>query len=959
MSPITKFRTCFIIFLLLLSSLSIFVFAPETAKAESPEGTVLYFTQYDIYNVSEEMTYPSLFFSPPTKKNDSQWPPSILNTDEWFEWFFLWATFKMTNENDLQELEQLGISPEDFLNQFNPFKLNEEYLYNGDGPLEINNDIVFNLYFSSPLLSKILKDSVKVSVSYPDSIMGYPVEIKNTTEKIKSSLSGGEIQNQEIKIENVSYTLNPGESLIFSVEIIPSDKPIKTLIEMQNQEDLMNTAEQIADMLNKSTIPKLKEVGDTIKEILSGLNESETGINITMEDIATLVNVVRSSSFIYDSLQHPSSVTIPATVLGEDENVKKYYLHDKNMSEEPPTKDKPSQLNLKGSGKWDGPVLQRSKILKEASASLYIDHLDLIRLLNIIKGKIKVTATLIYGDTQIAIASSEKELSRTTLLGLLQKPKEPMVFTFGNITDKEIKYGTGLSLEVNAKGTKFGLFGLRRNAKLLYDSTNYPSSLTVKFGESNHIKILGDSSDKKVALGGSVNYTLTVTSDFAEDISITANDFSQDEQNKWDIKIIPEKISIPESGKENITIVVKSTYDNLEAYKNGESLALTFVAAGKTGKATFAANVEISESAIEYNIGLTADPNGQKIKYGEDGTYIFTIKNMNTGLWPDSYIIQVSSEHKWTTNLSYDKDDLKDLAVGDEVEVNVKLSVPRDTKGASSDVLAFTVTSTKESRNSVTLNITTTVIGPNILESLYDAFDSAAKSLGLDSVFGSYAPHFLAAILFIIIFFMIIMLAYFLTRKYVNVVCLERIKEITPEEEAKFEITIQNPHKHKLSYETRVEETLSSPGWNVSLNATENIVLEPKASKTAILTVKPTSFVKSDDWAEVKIIVKVLEKQKTAEISTVTTIKDAKPELYITSVFHWPKVFKKGDLAETSFKLENKGNVSASNVTVVLYVNGKEKNKVENITIPAGGYADIKMPWIALKGKNEINIVVE
>jgi hypothetical protein len=42
-----------------------------------------------------------------------------------------------------------------------------------------------------------------------------------------------------------------------------------------------------------------------------------------------------------------------------------------------------------------------------------------------------------------------------------------------------------------------------------------------------------------------------------------------------------------------------------------------------------------------------------------------------------------------------------------------------------------------------------------------------------------------------------------------------------------------------------------------------------------------------------------------------------------------------------------------------LYVNGKEKNKVENITIPAGGYADIKMPWIAVKGKNEVNIVVE
>ena len=953
MSPVKKFRTCFIIFLLLLSSLSIFVFAPDTAKAESSKGTTLYFTQYSFSENFENTTYPPLSLSPPTKKNDSQWPPSIVNINEWLEWFSLWATFKLTSADYtdpdfLQELEQLGISLDDFLNQFNPLKLNEEYLYNGDDPLEINNDIVFNLYFSSPLLSKILKDSVKVSVSYLDSIMGYPVEIKNTTEKIKSSLSGDKIQRQEIKIENVSYTLQPGESLIFSVEIIPSDKPIKTLIEMQNQEDLMKTAEQIADMLNKSTIPKLKEVGDTIKEILSGLNESETGINITMDDIATLVNVVRSSSFIYDSIEHPSSVTIPTIVLGEDENVKKYYLHDKNMSEELPTGNETlKKADLKNSVKWDGPVLERSKILKEATASLYIAHLDLIRLINILRGKIKVTATLSSGATEIA--SSEKELDRTTILSLLKKPSEPTVFTFTNI-NKEITYGENLSLEVTAKnGTKFGFLGLRRNAKLWYDSTNYPSSLTVKFGETDHIKILGDSSDKKVALGGSVNYTLTVSSDFEDNVNITTSGFSQD---KWDIEIIPEKISIPKSGKENVTIVVKSTDNDLNAY--GESLGVTFIAAGKTGKATFAANVKISEDAVEYNIEIVADPNGQKIKYGENGTYIFTIKNMNTGLWPDSYTIKASSEHDWTINLS--KDEVKDLAVGDVVEVHVKLSVPKDIKGASSDVLKFTVSGSKKS---VTLNITTTVVGPNILESLYDAFDSAAKSLGLDSVFGPYAPHFLAAILFIIIFFMIIVLAYFLTRKYVNVICLERVKEITPEEEAKFEITIQNPHKHKLSYETRAEETLSSPSWNVSLNATENIVLEPKASKTVILTVKPTSFVKSDDWAEVKIVAKVLEKQKTAEISTVTTIKDAKPELYITSVFHWPKVFKKGDLAETSFKLENKGNVSASNVTVVLYVNGKEKNKVENITIPAGGYADIKMPWIALKGKNEINIVVE
>ena len=129
--------------------------------------------------------------------------------------------------------------------------------------------------------------------------------------------------------------------------------------------------------------------------------------------------------------------------------------------------------------------------------------------------------------------------------------------------------------------------------------------------------------------------------------------------------------------------------------------------------------------------------------------------------------------------------------------------------------------------------------------------------------------------------------------------------------------------------------------------------------KAVFLTVKPTRFVKQDDWAEVKIEAKPLDKSKMAEISVVATIKDAKPEIHIVGVFHWPKFFKKGDRIVTSFRVENRGNASADNVDVILYVKGEEKNKVESITIPRDGYAEVKMPWIALRGKNEINIVVK
>ena len=146
-------------------------------------------------------------------------------------------------------------------------------------------------------------------------------------------------------------------------------------------------------------------------------------------------------------------------------------------------------------------------------------------------------------------------------------------------------------------------------------------------------------------------------------------------------------------------------------------------------------------------------------------------------------------------------------------------------------------------------------------------------------------------------------------------------------------------------------------GWDVSLDTTQ-VMIEPKQERKIKLYVKTTDYIKKDDWIETKVIVKPIEKNKTADISTVTSIKNGKVDVKMSGVFHWPRVFKKDDRVETSFKLFNRGNVSADKASIILYVNGEEKNKVEDITIPRGGHADISIPWIAVKGKNEVYIVV-
>jgi len=144
----------------------------------------------------------------------------------------------------------------------------------------------------------------------------------------------------------------------------------------------------------------------------------------------------------------------------------------------------------------------------------------------------------------------------------------------------------------------------------------------------------------------------------------------------------------------------------------------------------------------------------------------------------------------------------------------------------------------------------------------------------------------------------------------------------------------------------------------VELN-TDEVSLDSKQSKPIQLTVKPTDLVKEEDWLEVIVIAKLKDRKKQIEISTVTTIKEAKPKLKISRVLNWPTTFKKGERVETSFRVENRGKVAANKVSIVLYLNGEEKNKVEDITIPRGGYAEVEMPWIAVKGKNDIEIVVK
>jgi hypothetical protein len=932
-----KYRTCLITFILLISSLSVLIISPASVKADESTGEeVLYFKDYYLSGSEELTNFPEMSLVPPTKENDSAFPPSIRDTEMWLNWFALWITEKMAGFEDIEGLDVFS----DF---FNPFVMTESYLYEGDLNKQIAGDIRFDLYFSSTLPSKLLfKDEVKVAVCKNLE------EINSTQVTIDPRLFNGLIQKQTVFIEGIDFELENGDEIEFKIEMLPGDKPIGSLIENRDLDTILEIADLIADaLINQSYSDDLVEIGEILKEAINATTDPE--VNLSLADIAELVNSVRSSSLIYDSVDHPSSVTIPVK-LSEGDNIRTYYLRaDGDLKVQRPTSEEGSEADLRETHSWTGPELERNKILSEASASLYLQYRDLIRLLNM--DNATVVATLLYDED--VIANSQVKLEKNTILDALFKPIEPTVFKF-NFDAKEIQNGEKIGLKIAvANGTKFGPLdlGLYRDIKLIYDSEKCPSHLTISFKETDNINLaLESDEEQKIITGGSAEFLLNITSNTTD--TVTIEHVILDKKGDWGFDYT-KSIGVTPGSSTIIKVTVTHEDESLDAY--GEHFAnLKFIVSGLTGIDNKEATVEVSQDAVDYIIDIDA-PSGKDVKHGEKVEYVFKVTNKNTGLWPDDYDIEVKSEHNWSLDVNYNKSEARKVDVDESFEVSVELKVPEYTD-IDSDKLTFIVTS-DEGGMSVTTNITTSVITPNILEQIYRFFESVAESLGLDDALGDYAALFLIFILLFIIFIFLVAIIFISRKKYVELICLDRVKEISPEEHAEFIITVKNPDKHKQTFDLNVDLKSSSDRWETALN-TDKVTLDSKQSAPIKLVVAPTDFVKEGDWAEVKITAGRMGRKKRTVISTVTTIKNGKPRLKVTQVVHKPKTFKKGQRVETSFKVENRGKVAANNVSIILYLNGEEKNKVEDITIPSGGYAEVEMPWRAVKGKNDINIVV-
>ncbi len=943
MSPKRKYKTCIISFILLFSSITLFITIPESVKAEGNSKETLYFSNFNLTEYFETFQYPEMSPTLPDSNNQTNFPPTLASPEDFASWFLFWFFLKMGGEEGLEFEDEF-----DIFEMFDPFKIEQIYIFEGEEDIRISGRMQFDLYFTSNLPTKLgWHDKIQITVYLNQ------VELNNASATIDPKFFGGRIQKQTIFIEDLDFTIEDGDELLFSIKMMPGDKLIGNLIKRRNLENILQTAELIADsLIEQESNPSLQDLGYVIKDFVNASNTGE--LNLTLDDIAELVNAVRASSFVFGSSRYPSSVTLPSKI-SDEENIKILYLRSEGkLLEEESDSEKATIVSLKDPQRWTGLGPSRYKILKKATANLYLDYRDLIRLLNL--GKAKVNATLIYDDE--TIGTSEIELEKTTILQPLLKAIEPTILTF-DFLEREIENDKDLILEVGVSaGTKFGPLerSIYRYINLIYESAIYPSYLSLTFGETDHIKMQFDTEDTQdIITGGSAKYLLNITSEFDDNVSIGIDIADKSGEWRFDhpetVQVSPEKYTL-------VPVYIIHENEELAAY-NRDYIEFSLYVAGTKGYASQEGLVKVRKEAVEYNVNVDY-AKSKDIKHGEKGTFTFIIENNNTGLLPDSYSITAISEHDWPIDLNFNDSDLENVESGDDFIVKATVLVPSYTDIAS-DKLTLKITSLESGKYNdekiFEVIVTTKVILPNILEHFYHFFENAAEGLGLDEVLSDYAAAFLIFIIFFLIFIFLLLAILIIRRKYIEIICLDRIKDIDPESVAIFKMEIRNPTKERLSYEISAEKQSTSEGWDIIFE-TKTISIDSKQSQFIELLVKPTDYVKPDDWIEVKIIAKTLEKNKVEEISVVTSIKPEKPKLDISGIYHWPRIFKKGSLVKTSFRIRNSGRVAANSVKILLNVNGKEKNKVEDITIPSGGYAKVEIPWIAVKGKNHLDIVI-
>ena len=1004
----TALRGITIALLLIISA--ILPAALPTAQAANPYAkTTFYYTDaYDNDNIGDA-ELPELSLESPTNDTDLYYPYSEINpiTDGislLYRYYFKNETiddfdnmevlsqallFYFALEVGIDELGGLGDLEglgdlsglgeiEDFLNRYlltmpHPLRLIQTYTYQGEENFKIQGDLSYQLYFESNTLVK-KNDQITVGLyKIPENdVFGIPTKIKDTTVDLSTPTLGG-TYSQTVTLENVDATINPGDILLISSEIEPGNKTLSNILTSPLLTNFANrlinwTINIILNNQNNTNFEFFSELATYIEDF--GLTEGNTTLpaNLTTNLLASAINLLKSNRFVYGSTNYPASITIPTSIPGYDEHIY-YYLNTNNaLTPTTPTNDQTSTTEITDSAtSWTTTINpERNKILTEASAQLYFTYTKLI------PKTVELTAKLYDGTTLIDEDSQEL---RSSIL----PQQQSLSFTF-NTQEYELQKANSLTLTLSlTNGTNPGQFS---KVKLNYDSSQAPSNLLVSYQETDNIKITSitaNPTDEHIVPGDSITYTLSIQSTYSDSITITTPIQTQSAES-WTLTRSPETLSIPANGNETVTITLQHNDNTKDAYD--QSITFSIITEGNTGIDKTTTTAQTSTSAIEHDINIIAYTNETiQAKKGEQAIFRVKIQNNNTGAIDDqdSYTIEVDSQNNW--NLTYDEE-IKTLSRLSTKELIIAIDIPKETN-EKTDQLTFIITSKSSSQTTENLTFNLSITTDSIQEGLYEALKDIADDLGLTDAFGEDAPLILISIVVLIIFVFLIIIVFLLKQKTYTAQLPEALQDIKADEQATYHLDIENTTKQSRTYNIKTQPKQTD--WSAEAQP-PTLKIDGHQAETSIISVNPPPQAKNEDWAEVLITITEGLKKNKKQLSTLTTINDNRkkvkkqqkktpkegspmpqiqektveePEkntlLKLSNIYSWPEEFYENERVVTSIRCENHGRDDAEDVDIILYINGKQKNKV-TLDIPAGGYADIKLPWIAAKGKNKLYI---
>ncbi|HDO19741.1 MAG TPA: hypothetical protein ENG74_03345 [Thermoplasmatales archaeon] len=688
---------------------------------------------------------------------------------------------------------------------------------------------------------------------------------------------------------------------------------------------------------------------------------------ISIGNYSQLGDFLSGFGFLYGTATYPSKLILvgESSATYEEYGTKNFYLHagDREkigderyyiMNRSQKLDDIPDTIGIPSNGvEWvvyplfDEPI----KLGGNATVVLYLN----LSLIDTLFG-VKINASLydIDGSGKTSLISYNSTRLKPSLLSMGDKP---FSIRIENI-DHNIERNHSVVLALSLESIISSFIG---EPQVLVDSFNYSSYLQLNFEHLDDIHIQlskGSTAEQKILRSGVATYKFTVSNDGGEDTSVSIyvmpDETRSNKTDEWSIEINGDNTTfytttVPKEGNSILTIRIYPPED----VEYNDRLEFTVTAdGGRRGYDDFDGIVIVSPDLREFGVRIVS-PSDKEVKIGRSFNYTFKIQN--TGNDIDDFVVSANSVHGWVESVT--PSTLR-LSPGEEETVYVTVHVPDGVEPYTEDTLTLTVRSQIKSEDYKSVSVITTAAPLSIADHIEEFFGSIAETVGLDEMLGGYAAWVLFAVFLAVMVLIIGIIVYISTRKYALLICLDRIKEVRPNESTKFSITVKNPTKQVLTYDILLDDKSIPDGWKISMGDKE-VRLKPNEEKVIPVSVSATTDVDPEGWVEIKISVIPKEKPRPSRITLMAIAKDAFTKLRIANVFHWPKRFKGGEVVTTKLSVKNEGTVAAKNVTITIEVNGVEKNKVENVAIPPGGYADIKLPWIAYTGRNDIHISVK